>query len=1752
MTPAPVSRSSLDRVIAALENRGYPIKRSDRFMTLCPCHADRTPSMHVTWEDGKVMLFCFSCSNSGSATFEDLARGIGLEPSDLFDEPLPPRDSRPNASVTKKPVERRKPLPQILPSADDSNGALQPRHRFETTATYDYVDAEGNLVQQVIREECKVKAHPSKRFKQHFVDTATGEIVNQKPAGFVPVPYNLPAVLAAVQAGKTIYLVEGEKDADTAAAHKLVATTNAQGAGVFPKELAMWLLGYRENGEALQTKVRVVADRDLAGYRRAANLYQVLTDIGVKPTIVLPATKDPKSDLTDHFEAGYGTGDFIPTSLQTVQLLAQLEDIRQALKHVDAACEQSEARFRLALDTSDETTQEEEKSAAESWAKEGSRRLSSIRELADIGGEVNADDAQLVTAIGEVRDQAFARVNDTYTTLGLKAPASVLDRQGGEVVPFAKPTGPVVAPGVYADDPAPHVPNTTVTYRVRRGETVKVTEKFSEDEGVKYRYDSVMNCWAEVIDQFVEDDGLESEFSRPSLGMRVKFRRWRRDENQRPIRLPDGSFEIEEQIVTWTADTIQKGKWAEEIPWYGAAALASTSRRGKDAAFDGILKAVQGPAQKTAKYTSTGWRETPDGRIFIHAGGAISATGPVEADVALPDAMAVYRMPDPTTDAGRLREAWMEGVKPLLKDIPARIVYPMLGFVFESVFADRMKVTLHFQGGRSSYKTACANIGMQFFAPGIHFGNKREVVSGANSGGTALGILRTAAICANMPVLVDDFAPDGDPKRAQKKLGDVARINYNGSLRAVGTVNGGVRNDRPLNTGLITTGELGPDDSAETRLLTLLLSPGDIQNAQDLFPRLEHTVARRGRALLGSSLIQYLAETLDEEIAERAHWQDHRGEPGNPYDFWVEQIRKLPHDSSLEGRFSDSAQWCSHGIRLMLRMMVTRGALSQEEATNILARADQGILEALALQNDVAGDSGHRLINYLKDAIASNEAHLSNADGGMPEDAHNFGWVSRGSSTFNGILQEQNWVPMGTKIGVIKNGRAFLIPSVVLGIANQMASRADATFGESQVSIASAMLSHGWIVPDRDGKHANQRRISGKKMRVWDIPIAVLLGEDDIPDDGPGSTPEPPVAPASPPLFPDGTPAGPTNDAPVPGTHHPSDELQPKEGQMPQSHTFVDVTGEVVLMDHLSQWEDCIKCQEQAAGAIDGLPIHMKCWNASMEALRVEQQSLTANAPAVVVDPAPTAPAPVETPLPATSTIEDESVPLEDPADPTAASKPESESAQLPTFDAALAVLDVDGLHIPGQALRPLETMPAHMGEVADLAASLNLGTIVRKTKNQAGKWNYKAAPGQFYITIEATKLLLGLEDLPGDRTQRNELIKAHTTGHPFVTQALDQGWLMSKEGKFLGGTTRMWRKDDNRRAMITLIPMLGDDAYPAIVEFRKDGKPKGPAKADVIATRLQRLAAALQYPYTVSASSTGLDLLSETRKDREETLAPLEPVPPATIPGLVLDYNWSRKPSAEEAEHEFIHAYDRGASYLAAADTVFGIGHATHLTNNPTFDPKLPGYWRINIPPAEEWLHPSVFNPQGTMSYDDYWYTTETLTFATKDLGYEIEPLEAYVWEKSGRIFSGFVKRIVDARTLLDTADPDDQAARDIIKSMYVRTFGMIGSHEHQAGRQGYAPERYDTIKGRAGANILRRIIDIGKKTGRWPVAAYTDALLYTSNNPDGAAAWPGEPKTFGRKPGQYKHEGTAKLADLQKYLTGSGFDLEARNLFK
>jgi hypothetical protein len=57
------------------------------------------------------------------------------------------------------------------------------------------------------------------------------------------IPYLLPAVVAAVAKGETVYVVEGERDADALAAVEIAATCNAGGAGKWTADHAHWLKG---------------------------------------------------------------------------------------------------------------------------------------------------------------------------------------------------------------------------------------------------------------------------------------------------------------------------------------------------------------------------------------------------------------------------------------------------------------------------------------------------------------------------------------------------------------------------------------------------------------------------------------------------------------------------------------------------------------------------------------------------------------------------------------------------------------------------------------------------------------------------------------------------------------------------------------------------------------------------------------------------------------------------------------------------------------------------------------------------------------------------------------------------------------------------------------------------------------------------------------------------------------------------------------------------------------------------------------------------------------------------------------------------------------------------------------------------------------------------------------------------------------------------------------------------------------------
>lgn len=214
----------------------------------CPAHDDQHASLSVSrGDDGRVLLHC----HAGCAP-NAICNAINLRLSDLF--------------------------------APSKNGDGLGR----IVATYQYRDAEGQLLFQVVRFE-------GKQFRQRRPDGKGGW--NWKLGRTKRVLYRLRELIAA-NPQEWVHIVEGEKDADRLAGVGLVATCNPGGAGKWSK--------LADDSALHGRRVAIVADKDAAGRRHAADVAVRLQN-RAREIRVLELPGDGK-DGGDWFDAG-GTAD---------------------------------------------------------------------------------------------------------------------------------------------------------------------------------------------------------------------------------------------------------------------------------------------------------------------------------------------------------------------------------------------------------------------------------------------------------------------------------------------------------------------------------------------------------------------------------------------------------------------------------------------------------------------------------------------------------------------------------------------------------------------------------------------------------------------------------------------------------------------------------------------------------------------------------------------------------------------------------------------------------------------------------------------------------------------------------------------------------------------------------------------------------------------------------------------------------------------------------------------------------------------------------------------------------------------------------------------------------------------------------------------------------------------------------------------------------------------------------------------------
>lgn len=299
--------------------------------------------------------------------------------------------------------------------------------------------------------------------------------------------------------------------------------------------------------------------------------------------------------------------------------------------------------------------------------------------------------------------------------------------------------------------------------------------------------------------------------------------------------------------------------------------------------------------------------------------------------------------------------------------------------------------------------------------------------------------------------------------------------------------------------------------------------------------------------------------------------------------------------------------------------------------------------------------------------------------------------------------------------------------------------------------------------------------------------------------------------------------------------------------------------------------------------------------------------------------------------------------------------------------------------------------------------------------------------------------------------------------------------------------------------------------------------------------------------------------------------------------------YDWARPLTDDECTKRYLVGIDVNMAFAAGANGLtVGLGAPTHV-QQPLFDPKLPGSWLVDLSHVDlsriklgkEWaelngdLLPSPFTPTGERPGGPAWYATPTVAYAV-ELGYDVQPAEAYVRQDNGRYLDAWYNRLRDAyiATMADLgvradASPEEfldamDRYRDrdpemaiLVSAIKATVKGGIGKLRERPRGEGWKPGqpwralsrptwRPDiraAVISRTRINMHRKLVKHAAFTGQYPVAILSDCAVYAADGRSPLDFLPyrdGKPLPggwrLGVSPGMVKHEGT------QTVLWGEG----------
>lgn len=229
---------------------------NNSYMVTCPCHNDNTQSLCISEDNGKILLNCFAGCRA-----EDITRAIGLSMRDLFQSP-------PQGSKTPKPA-----------SIEYRYGDRLKKIRF-----YKWTNGKWQ------KSFCW----------QHKDNNGSW----QKGRGGINPPLYNQEILSNTAADNTVYIVEGEKDANTMTDKLGLLAVSAPDGATKGNKGKKW--DKRFNSLFTGVNVVIIPDNDEAGRNFASLVANELLTVAHSVKVLDLCTEwenlKEKGDITDIYE----------------------------------------------------------------------------------------------------------------------------------------------------------------------------------------------------------------------------------------------------------------------------------------------------------------------------------------------------------------------------------------------------------------------------------------------------------------------------------------------------------------------------------------------------------------------------------------------------------------------------------------------------------------------------------------------------------------------------------------------------------------------------------------------------------------------------------------------------------------------------------------------------------------------------------------------------------------------------------------------------------------------------------------------------------------------------------------------------------------------------------------------------------------------------------------------------------------------------------------------------------------------------------------------------------------------------------------------------------------------------------------------------------------------------------------------------------------------------------------------------------